>query len=214
MIPLSLLILVLPFRPIEISIARDYGGTLSRSQNTEAVVWKASYDKLMPRLDSDTLEAAIVVSIAEQKLFLIEKGRAVETYPVSTSKYGIGNTSGSNKTPLGTHRICAKIGDGEPVGMTFDSRKRTGRIAKICTDEIDLEQDDITTRILRLEGLEEGVNKGEGIDSFARYIYIHGTPEEGLIGSAQSHGCVRMKNQDVIDLFDSVSVGTLVEIQE
>ena len=94
----------------------------------------------------------------------------------------------------------------------FRSRANTGKVAKILTEPIDVEEDLVLTRILWLEGLEPGVNRGPGIDSKSRYIYIHGTNEEGLIGTPASHGCLRMKNDDVIDLFDRVPVGTEVWI--
>lgn len=162
----------------------------------------------------DSGEKFIVVKISEQTLYVMRGDIVLSSYAVSTSKYGIGNASRSNKTPLGTHRICEKIGEGAPEGMIFKARIPTGEIAQIYTDSTDVEDDYVTTRILRLEGLEEGINRGEGIDSFERYIYIHGTPEEGLIGKPSSHGCVRMKNADVVALFDAVDVGILVEIVE
>jgi lipoprotein-anchoring transpeptidase ErfK/SrfK len=135
------------------------------------------------------------------------------SYPVSTSKFGVGNRENSNKTPLGTHRVKMKYGDNAPLGTVFQARVNTGKVATIHTDSTDREEDLITSRILWLEGLEPGKNRGKGIDSYRRYIYIHGTPEEGLIGTPASHGCIRMKNQEVVELFEKVPVGTLVEIQ-
>ncbi|MEM6841846.1 MAG: L,D-transpeptidase [Bacteroidota bacterium] len=161
----------------------------------------------------DSSERSIRVSVAEQKLYLVEDGETMKQYPVSTSAYGIGSEAGSNKTPLGKHQVISKFGDGAPLGTIFQSRINTGRVAKIYTDDTDLEEDDVTTRILRLTGLEPGKNKGSGIDSFARYIYIHGTPEEGLIGKPASHGCIRMKNADVVELYNLVGEGTLVMIE-
>ncbi|MEM8969931.1 MAG: L,D-transpeptidase [Bacteroidota bacterium] len=155
----------------------------------------------------------IKVSVTEQKLYLIEDGQPLKQYLVSTSVYGIGSEAGSNKTPLGKHKVISKFGDGAPLGTIFRSRINTGRKAKIYTDDTDLEEDDVTTRILRLTGLEPGKNKGSGVDSFSRYIYIHGTPEEGLIGKPASHGCIRMKNADVVELYDLVSEETLVMIE-
>ena len=155
----------------------------------------------------------IKVSVTEQKLYLIEDDQTLKQYSVSTSVYGIGSEAGSNKTPLGTHKVISKFGDGAPLGTIFRSRINTGRKAKIYTDDTDLEDDDVTTRILRLTGLEPGKNKGSGVDSFSRYIYIHGTPEEGLIGKPASHGCIRMKNADVVELYDLVSEETLVMIE-
>ena len=157
---------------------------------------------------------AIVVDVSEQRLYLVQGNRPVGSCPVSTSKYGVGNKNGSNKTPLGTHRVKKKYGAGAEKGAVFIARANTGRIARIYTEPKDLDEDLVTTRILWLEGLEKGLNKGKGVDSYSRYIYIHGTPEEGLIGTPASHGCVRMKNDDVIELFNRVEEGTLVEIRE
>jgi len=158
-------------------------------------------------------DQVINVSIVDQKLYLMEGNQQLKEYPVSTSVYGIGSKAGSNKTPLGKHKVIRKFGDGAPLGTIFRSRINTGQTAKIYTDDTDLEKDDVTTRILRLTGLEPGKNQGPGVDSFSRYIYIHGTPEEGLIGKPASHGCIRMKNADVVELYDLVDEGTLVTIE-
>jgi lipoprotein-anchoring transpeptidase ErfK/SrfK len=155
---------------------------------------------------------AIVVSISEQKLYLIKQSKILKKYAISTSKYGVGNKEGSNKTPLGTHCIVSKIGRNARCGEIIKSRRRTGRIAK--KNRRDRVEDVITTRILRLKGLKPGINKGKGIDSYRRCIYIHGTPVEDLIGKPASHGCIRMRNRDVIELFDLVARGTLVDIQK
>jgi len=155
---------------------------------------------------------AIVVSISKQKLYLIKGKRIIKRYPVSTSKYGIGNKQGSYKTPLGLHRIVGKIGKNARIGEVFKSRRRTKKIAKFNRERV--KQDLITTRILRLKGLEKGINKGEDIDSYKRCIYIHGTPQENLIGKPASHGCVRMKNRDIIELFNLLKRGTLVYIHK
>lgn len=154
----------------------------------------------------------VVVSIAAQRLYLMQGGRLLKTYPVSTSAFGPGFRQGSNQTPLGLHRVREMIGDGAPPGMVFKARRPTGRIADIIRDPIDVPEDDVTTRIMWLEGLEPGVNQGGNVDSYRRYIYIHGTPEEGLIGRPASHGCVRMLNADVIDLFGRLGEGALVYI--
>lgn len=154
----------------------------------------------------------IVVSVREQKLYLFKNHAVDHVYPVSTAVAGVGSRAGSNKTPLGLHRIAQKFGAGEPIGMIFKARRPTGQIAQIQTRPIKGDGDDVTTRIMWLEGLQPGVNKGPGVDSHARYIYIHGTPEEGLVGTPESHGCVRMKNHDVLKLFGQVPVGTIVDI--
>jgi L,D-peptidoglycan transpeptidase YkuD (ErfK/YbiS/YcfS/YnhG family) len=127
---------------------------------------------------------------------------------ISTSRFGIGNREGSNMTPPGLHRIEEKIGGGATPRTIFRSREDTGEVWKDGMDD----ENQILTRILRLRGLEEGVNAGPGIDSYERYIYIHGTNREELIGTPMSHGCVCMKNDDVIRLFDMVDVGTMVYI--
>lgn len=174
---------------------------------------KKSLENLISEFGYKKEEYAIIVIIEEQKLYLIKNYNIEKMYPVSTSKYGVGNQYGSNKTPLGVHKIYSKIGEGLPIGTIFESRINTGRIAQIYSDaEYDNDEDLITSRILRLMGLEQGVNRGNNVDSFDRYIYIHGTPEEGLIGKPASHGCIRMKNTDVIELFDIVRENTLVDI--
>jgi hypothetical protein len=153
----------------------------------------------------------VEIDISGQRLYLRYSSKIVKSYPVSTSKYGIGNKVGSNKTPLGLHHIVSKIGRNACIGAIFKRRRNTGDIARINKDGA---ADLITTRILRLEGLQRGINKGKDIDSFRRCIYIHGTPEEKLIGKPASHGCIRMKNSDIIKLCSLVKRGTLVEIRK
>jgi hypothetical protein len=154
----------------------------------------------------------IIIDTKNQTLYLFEQKKLKQSFPVSTSAIGVGNAAGSNRTPLGLHKIAEKFGDGEPIGMIFKARKPSGALATIQTRPIKGDGDDVTTRVMWLQGLEPGVNEGQGIDSHARYIYIHGTPEEGLIGTPESHGCVRMNNTQVIELFNQVPVGTLVDI--
>lgn len=154
----------------------------------------------------------IIVDTSSQYLYLFEHNQLKKQFPVSTSAVGDGSAVGSNRTPLGLHKIAEKFGDGAPIGMIFKARKPTGKLATIQTQPIKGDGDDVTTRILWLQGLEPGINEGKGVDSHARYIYIHGTPEEGLIGRPESHGCIRMNNTQVIELFNQVPVGTLVDI--
>ncbi len=155
----------------------------------------------------------LYVGINRQKLYHLKNDELVSVYEVSTSSHGAGNLLGSNKTPVGLHRIREKIGAGVPVGGVFVGKKYTGSTVEISTTNTQSERDDITSRVLSLEGLELGVNTGKKeIDSYHRKIYIHGTPEEGLIGKPASHGCIRMKNREVIELFKTVSEGTLVLI--
>ena len=150
----------------------------------------------------------LVVDILEQKLYMADKGGVVRTYPVSTSRNGIGNKEDSLKTPAGVHRICEKYGHNAPMGRIFRDPIDSGEDWPIDKPGDNL----ILSRILRLEGLEPGVNKGPGIDSFERYIYIHGTGNEGRIGSPWSNGCVCMKNRDVVELFDLIKEGAIVLI--
>ncbi|MBF0162831.1 MAG: L,D-transpeptidase, partial [Magnetococcales bacterium] len=132
-----------------------------------------------------------------------------ESWPVSTGVAGFGNRQDSGQTPTGLHRIAACIGAEEPCGMVFKSRQPTGTLMLACTEPAG---DFITSRILWLEGLEEGVNRGEGCDSRARYIYIHGTPYAHLLGQPASAGCIRMDNRHILELFPLVRTGTLVLI--
>ena len=158
-------------------------------------------------------ELEIIVDISEQRLFVIEKDLVKESFPVSTSKYGEGEEENSYKTPLGKHEIKEKIGEGAKINTIFVARLDTKKESEIIILPIDTEDDHVTSRILWLDGLEEGVNKGQGVDSYKRYIYIHGTHEEGLIGIKASHGCIRMFNNDVIYLYDIVKKGTKVYIK-
>ena len=155
----------------------------------------------------------IIVDISEQRLSLIENDKLIESFPVSTSKYGEGEKENSFKTPLGMHEIKEKIGDDARINTIFVSRINTQKQSEIVTLRKDTENDYVTSRILWLDGLEEGINKGPGVDSYDRYIYIHGTHEEGLIGEKASHGCIRMFNEDVIYLYDIVHKGTKVYIK-
>jgi len=172
-------------------------------------------DGLDTRFPSYLQNLLILVSISEQKLYLIEDKQTVETYNISTAQKGSGNLSGSYKTPLGVHYISEKIGDGAELGSLFKARVNTHKIATILTGSNEENTgDNITSRILWLSGLEDGINKGGNVDSHDRYIYIHGTDEEGRLGQAVSHGCIRMNNQNIIDLFERVVVNTLVNITE
>ena len=158
------------------------------------------------------IKEIVFVSIEKQKLYHIKNNKIISEFIISSSAYGTGNKSRSNKTPLGLHKVKQKYGDNTPINGRMIARVYNGDIATIYKDSTKSKTDDVTTRILWLEGLEHGRNKGEGIDSFKRYIYIHGTTEEGRLGSPASHGCIRMKNKDVIDLYKIIEVGTLVLI--
>ena len=157
----------------------------------------------------------IIVSIDEQQLYCIDhQNNVICDYPVSTSIYGIGSQNGSYKTPLGEHSIAQKTGSGCAINEVFVGRQPLGRLEQLIADGKPLPEDIITGRILWLQGQEPGLNQGDNIDSYKRYIYIHGTPEEDKIGSAASHGCVRMRNKDIVELFDLVDEGCKVIIQE
>jgi cellulose synthase/poly-beta-1,6-N-acetylglucosamine synthase-like glycosyltransferase/lipoprotein-anchoring transpeptidase ErfK/SrfK len=143
----------------------------------------------------------LVISAADQRMVLLRDGQPVRTYPVSTSKFGLGDRAGSYATPTGLMRVKAKIGDGAPHGMVFKSRKPTGEILRPNAPG----RDPIVTRILWLEGLEPG-NR----NAYPRHIYIHGTPEERNIGKPVSYGCVRMRSRDVAELFAEIGTGARV----
>ena len=157
--------------------------------------------------------AHIEVDISEQRLYLIENSLIKASYPISTSKYGEGSTENSFKTPLGKHSIKEMIGEEAEINTIFTSRINTKRSATIIDQFEDTDNDYVTSRIMWLDGEEDGFNKGGNVDSFRRYIYIHGTHEEGLIGTKASHGCIRMFNYDVIELFNLVNIGTKVLIR-
>ena len=154
----------------------------------------------------------IDIDISQQRLYLKQNDELIKSYPISSSKYGEGSTENSNMTPLGLHVIKEKIGTDVPINTLFISRINTKRTVSIENSRNKTKDDHITSRILWLDGLEEGKNKGKGVDSYSRYIYIHGTHEEGLIGEKASHGCIRMLNNDVIDLYNYVNIGTEVYI--
>ncbi len=158
----------------------------------------------LPRPD----DLYLVVSIETQTLLVCANGAILDRYDASTSRFGNGNRENSLKTPLGIHRIKEKYGAGAPAGRVFRDREDTGE----DWDHIQAGDNLILTRILRLEGLEQGINKGTGVDSYERYIYIHGTGREDLIGTPLSHGCVCLRNLDIIRLFETVKEGTLVYI--
>ena len=155
----------------------------------------------------------IEIDISKQRLFLLDNMEIVRSYPISSSKYGEGSTQNSFKTPLGNHVIKEMIGNNAIKNTIFTSRINTKRQAEIIHDEAKSDNDYVTTRIMWLDGQEQGKNKGKGVDSYQRYIYIHGTHEEGLIGQKASHGCIRMFNSDVIELFNNVKKGTKVYIK-
>jgi lipoprotein-anchoring transpeptidase ErfK/SrfK len=161
-----------------------------------------------------TADFFLDISIAAQCLTIIDYGKEIRRYPVSTAKNGAGEQRGSECTPLGWHRIRAKIGSGQPVNSVFKGRRPTGEIYSAQLGELYPKRDWILTRILWLGGLEPGKNRYGNVDTCWRYIYIHGTSDEAMIGYPASHGCIRMKNIDILDLFERVQAGVNVYIHE
>ncbi|ERL56643.1 L,D-transpeptidase [Psychrobacter aquaticus] len=158
----------------------------------------------------------LVINIAEQTLTVYQQQNEVHTYSVSTAKNGIGSQQDSGCTPLGQHIIAEKIGGSAPINAVFVGRVPTGEQYSAELGTLYPERDWILSRILWLSGLEEGINKGSnsqgGCDTYQRYIYIHGTPDTEPMGLPLSHGCVRMRNKDILELFEQVDEGTLVTI--
>lgn len=144
-----------------------------------------------------------IVSVKDQKLMLLQNGARVTTYPVSTSKFGVGDSSGRMTTPLGAMAVAQKIGDHAPVGAVFHNRRFTGEIIRPNAPG----RDPIITRIIWLRGLEPSTSR-----AFSRCIYIHGTPEEKKIGRPASYGCIRMKSKDVTELYTQLPIGSVVQV--
>jgi len=153
------------------------------------------------------------VSIPGQRLNLIENGVVIINYTVSTAKNGAGELKNSGCTPRGWHTIRAKIGSLELCDTVFVGRRPTGEIYNAQLAAQYPERDWILTRILWLSGLEPGFNRYREVDTGSRYIYIHGSPDHGVSGLPQSHGCIRMKSNDIMDLFCRVATGTRVFIE-
>ena len=179
------------------------------------MLWSELYNLVLDKLPGTSLlteqRPFIYIDTRKQLLHWINIDQAGnKTYSVSTASNGLGNRFDSFKTPIGIHCIKQKIGAGEPLGMVFSARQATGRVSNKTDNR---EEDVITSRILWLDGMEQGFNKGGDHDSSSRYIYIHGTTDEKRIGEPVSAGCIRMKNTDVIDLFEQVVVNDVVIIQ-
>jgi hypothetical protein len=157
---------------------------------------------LAPALRADG-PSRVIISVKEQKLLLMGNGARLATYPISTSKFGVGDAWGHMTTPLGFLQVAEKIGDHAPEGAVFRNRRFTGEILKPNAPG----RDPVITRIIWLKGLQP-----ENAHAFSRCIYIHGTPEERTIGQPASYGCIRMKSRDVAELYAQLPVGALVEI--
>jgi UDP-N-acetylmuramate--alanine ligase len=164
--------------------------------------------KKLAKFMTDPGELFLLQSIETQTLFVCKNETIIAGFDASTSRFGNGARENSFKTPLGIHRVKEKIGAGAPPGRIFEECRDTG----IDWDQVSGEDNLILTRILRLEGLEEGINRGAGVDSYGRFIYIHGTNREDLVGVPLSHGCLALRNKDMIRLFDIVNMGALVYI--
>jgi lipoprotein-anchoring transpeptidase ErfK/SrfK len=147
--------------------------------------------------------AKIEISVRKQRLTMRSGRKKIAEYPISTSRFGLGSKAGSFKTPTGRFRIAEKIGDGMPIGTIFKSRRPVKPTKKLLQDD-----DLVMTRILWLDGLDR-----RNANTHGRYVYIHGTNHEESLGTPTSHGCVRMNNEDVAELFDLVTVDTPVEIK-
>ena len=145
----------------------------------------------------------VLVSVRDQRMMILKEGLPVKSYPVSTSKFGLGDRPGSMYTPLGSMRIARKIGEGAPSGAVFKSRRRTGEILRPNSPG----RDPIVSRIIWLKGMEH-----KNRNAYRRYIYIHGTPEERTIGRPASYGCIRMRSRDIIDLYRRLGVGAEVKV--
>jgi lipoprotein-anchoring transpeptidase ErfK/SrfK len=153
---------------------------------------------------ASTSSKELRVSVRDQKMALYDQGQLVRTYGVSTSKFGVGDTSCSNCTPIGKLKVARKIGDGMPPGMVFKSRRPTGEVIRPDAPG----RDPIVTRIMWLQGADSRT-----ANAYRRFIYIHGTPEERNIGRAASYGCIRMRSMDIIDLYSRIPEGTSVKIE-
>jgi lipoprotein-anchoring transpeptidase ErfK/SrfK len=154
-------------------------------------------------LGNQVITNQVIISVREQKLILLQNGARIATYPVSTSKFGLGDNWGRMTTPLGYLAVAQKIGDHAPTGAVFRNRRFTGEILSPNAPG----RDPVITRIIWLRGLES-----QNAHAFSRCIYIHGTPEEKLIGRPASYGCIRMKSSDVASLFDQLPLGAVVQI--
>lgn len=158
-------------------------------------------------------ERYLHIILDDQRLRLVDSGRVVREYPVSTGAAGAGERNGSGRTPRGWHQVRARIGSGCPVNSVFVGRRPTGEIYTPELGEQAPQRDWILTRILWLSGLEPGRNRLGKVDTQRRYIYIHGCPDSEPMGIPASHGCIRMRNTDVVELFDLVEAGLRVLIE-
>jgi hypothetical protein len=175
-----------------------------------SVLSDAAY-KTIEALGIKPTSQILLISIAEQKLYHISEGQQLATYSISTGKKPPSCIENSFGTPLGLHQIVEKIGEGEPSGMVFKGRKPIGKHFSELPPE-EQHHNLVTTRILRLRGLELGKNAGQGCDTFNRFVYIHGTNREDGIGTPMTAGCPVLSNVDIVTLFDAIPIDSLVYI--
>ncbi len=154
----------------------------------------------------------VLISLREQLLRLMDGACLTAEFPISSAAKGAGQRNGSGQTPLGRHRVRLKVGAGAPVDTVFRGRRPTGEIYSPALAASNPGRDWILTRLLWLTGCVSGFNRGGAVDTLRRYIYIHGTPDAEPMGVPLSHGCIRMRNRDIIELFDQVQNGTVVDI--
>jgi hypothetical protein len=159
-----------------------------------------------------SLQPSIEIKLCTQHL-IFQSNSCIKTFPISSAKNGAGQLKGSGCTPLGRHIVRAKIGDGAALNSVFCGRRFTGEIYTPELAKMNPNRDWILTRILWLSGKEAGYNRLGDVDSMQRYIYIHGTPDSEPMGIPLSHGCIRMRNADMIELFELTPVGTDIYIQ-
>ncbi len=155
----------------------------------------------------------VEVSISQQLLTLYKGTKIVKTYSISTAEKGAGNQKNSNQTPLGNHIVRAKIGKGDAINTVFVGRRKTGEIYSTKLAKQNPNRDWVLTRIIWLSGTEKGKNRLQNVDSMQRYIYIHGTPDTEPMGVPASHGCIRMNNLELVELFDLIEVQAAINIK-
>ena len=176
----------------------------------EIILGEIINDFLETKYPEETFNNYIYIGIKRQQLYYFKNSELLNVFAVSTAEKGAGNNFSSNQTPTGLHFIKQKIGGNAPIGTLFKNKKNTGKVVVIHKDECLEPKDEITSRVLVLSGKEIGINKGSEKDTFSRGIYIHGTSDESSIGHAKSHGCVRMRNNNIITLYDQVIEGMIV----
>jgi hypothetical protein len=179
----------------------EMNSMLIMTELTTALLWQEACEKGLPQPDGILL----VATTSQQSMALMTNATIERVFKISTSKYGMGNMIDSYKTPPGFHEVVERYGDGQAPGAEFFEREPTGRVIPESDWQAASGQDLILTRILRLGGLEEGVNRGGQIDTYERYIYLHGSDNEHALGTTPvSHGCLHLGNHEIIELYNRV----------